>query len=85
MKLFNTLEFNEIYPRHFQAKQQFGQYELSVVLLPGKTLYEAAVFEKDFFVQLPGIHDDDDVIPCLTPTAVDAIMIKLKTLEMAEA
>jgi hypothetical protein len=84
MKLFNTLEFNEIYPGHFQAKQQFGQYQLSVVLLPGATLYEAAVFDQDLFVQLPGIHNNDDVIPGLTPIAVDAIMIKLKTLEMVE-
>ena len=85
MKLFNTLEFNEIYPGHFQAKQQFGQYQLSVVLLPGNTLYEAAVFDQDMFVQLPGIHYyNDDVIPGLTPIAVDAIMIKLKTLEMVE-
>ena len=84
MKMFNTLKFNEVGPRHFQAKQQFGKYQLSVILEPGKTLYEAAVFDDNFFVQLPGIHDNDDVIPGLTPDAVDAIMIKLKLVEMAQ-
>jgi len=84
MKLFNTLTFDEVRTGHFQAKQQFGNYQLSVVLLPGKTLYEAAVFDQDMFVQLPGIHDDDDVIPGLTPDAVNAIMLKLKLIEMAQ-
>lgn len=77
MKLFDTLTFNEVRTGHFQAKQQFGNYQLSVVLLPGKTLYEAAVFEDDKFIQLPGIHNDDDVIPNLTPAAVSNIMLKL--------
>lgn len=84
MKLFNTLKFEEVRDSHFQAKQQFGRYQLSVILEPGKTLYEAAVFDDDLFVQLPGIHDNDDVIPGLTPDAVDAIMIKLKLVEMAQ-
>ncbi len=84
MKMFNTLTFNEVRTGHFQAKQQFGNYQLSVVLLPGATLYEAAVFDQDMFVQLPGIHDDDDVIPGLTPDAVNAIMLKLKLIEMAQ-
>ena len=84
MKLFNTLKFNEVGPGHFQAKQQFGKYQLSVILEPGKTLYEAAVFDDNFFVQLPGIHNNDDVIPGLTPDAVDAIMLKLQLIEMAQ-
>ena len=84
MKMFNTLKFNEVGPGHFQAKQQFGKYQLSVILEPGKTLYEAAVFDGNFFVQLPGIHDNDDVIPGLTPDAVDAIMLKLQLIEMAQ-
>ena len=75
--MFNTLTFNEVRTGHFQAMQQFGNYRLSVVLLPGKTLYEAAVFEDDKFIQLPGIHNDDDVIPNLTPAAVSNIMLKL--------
>lgn len=75
--MFNTLTFNEVRTGHFQAMQQFGNYQLSVVLLPGKTLYEAAVFEDDKFIQLPGIHNDDDVIPNLTPAAVSNIMLKL--------
>ena len=76
-KMFNTLTFNEVRTGHFQAMQQFGNYQLSVVLLPGKTLYEAAVLEDDKFIQLPGIHNDDDVIPNLTPAAVSNIMLKL--------
>ena len=84
MKMFNTLNFKEVRAGHFQAKQQFGRYQLSVILEPGKTLYEAAVFDDNFFVQLPGIHDNDDVIPGLTPDAVDAIMMKLKLVEMAQ-
>ena len=84
MKMFETLNFKPVRPDHWQAKQQFGKYQLSVVLLPGNTLYEAAVFNDDLFVQLPGIHDNDDVIPGLTPDAVDAIMIKLKLVEMAQ-
>lgn len=75
--MFNTLTFNEVRTGHFQAMQQFGNYQLSVVLLPGKTLYEAAVFEDDKFIQLPGIHNDDDVIPNLTPAAISNIMLKL--------
>jgi hypothetical protein len=82
MQLFNTLKFNEVGPGHFQAKQQFGKYQLSVVLLPGKAKYEAAVFDDDMFVQLPGINDNDDVIPGLTPNSVNAIMLKLKTIEL---
>ena len=84
---FADLTFEEIYPSHFQAKMQFGKYQLSVVLLPGKTQYEAAVFDDDMFVQLPGIHPDyyedfsDDVIPCLLPDDVSGIMHKLKMLE----
>tara|TARA_Y100000389_G_C17452762_1_gene515987 strand:+ start:2477 stop:2746 length:270 start_codon:yes stop_codon:yes gene_type:complete len=84
---FADLTFEEIYPSHFQAKMQFGKYQLSVVLLPGKTQYEAAVFDDDMFVQLPGIHPDyyedfsDDVIPYLLPDDVSGIMRKLKMLE----
>lgn len=84
---FNDLTFEEVRTGHFQAKMQFGNYQLSVVLLPGKTLYEAAVFDQDMFVQLPGIHPNyyedfsDDVIPGLLPEDVTGIMYKLKTLQ----
>jgi len=84
---FDDLTFDEIRTGHFQAKMQFGKYQLSVVLLPGKTQYEAAVFDDDMFVQLPGIHPDfyadfsDDVIPNLLPDDVSGIMHKLKMLE----
>jgi hypothetical protein len=86
MKMFKTLEFVEVRPGHFQAKQQFGQYQLSVVLLPGKTTYEIALFDDDMFVQLPGIHPDyyneysDDVIPGLLPDDVDLLMLKLYSM-----
>jgi len=83
--MFNTLNFKEVRAGHFQAKQQFGRYQLSVILEPGKTLYEAAVFDGDLFVQLPGIHNNDDVIPGLTPNAVDAVMRKLQLLEYIDA
>jgi len=84
---FDDLTFDEIRTGHFQAKMQFGKYQLSVFLLPGKTQYEAAVFDDDMFVQLPGIHPDfyedfsDDVIPHLLPDDVSGIMRKLKMLE----
>jgi phospholipase C len=84
---FNDLTFEEVRTGHFQAKQQFGRYQLSVILEPGKTLYEAAVFDDDLFVQLPGIHPNyyeafsDDVIPNLLPDDVSGIMHKLKMLE----
>ena len=82
MKMFNKLSFDEVRSGHFQARQQIGKYELSVILLPRQTLYEAAIFEDNSFVRLPGISNDyDDVIPGLTPDAVDAIMIKLSTIE----
>lgn len=77
LTMFNTLEFFEIRPGHFQAKKQFNDYELSVILEPRKTLYEAAIIKDNKFVQLPGIHNDDDVIPNLTPAAVSNIMLKL--------
>ena len=67
MKMFSKLTFEEVREGHFQAKQQFGKHQLSVVLLPGATLY-----------------DNDDVIPGLTPGAVDAIMYKLALLEIAQ-
>lgn len=84
MKMFNTLNFKPVGPEHWQATQQFGKYQLSIVLMPGKSLYEAAVFNDDMFVQLPGIHNNDNVIPGLTPDSVNAIMLKLKLIEIAQ-
>lgn len=85
---FNDLVFREVRPNHLQAVQQFGRYELSVILEERKTLYEVAIFEGDEFVQLPGIHPDygregagSDVIPYLLPEDVTGIMAKLKFLE----
>ena len=76
-----------------RARYGFGKYQLSVILEPGKSLYEAAIFDKDLnFVQLPGIHrtpeneDDfvDDVIPYLTPEQITGIMVKLQCLQGKE-
>lgn len=73
-----------------RSRTQFGRYELSVICEPGKSLYEAAVFdEHGAFCQLPGIHrkpadeEDfvDDVLPYLTPEQVTGIMLKLQTLQ----
>lgn len=75
---FYDLKFSEIHPRHFQAKQSFGKYDLSVIQEPDKDSYEIAVFKDNNFVQLPGIHTDDDVIPYLDPADVECIMRKLQ-------
>ena len=50
-----------------RARYGFGKFQLSVILEPGKKLYEAAIFdEQKNFVQLPGIHripeDEDDFV-----------------------
>ena len=64
------------------AKAVFGNYRLSVIRMPGKSLYEVAIFDmSNNFVQLPGIHNyDDDVIPHLTEEEVEEIMLKLVAL-----
>ena len=72
----------------FRSSTVIGDYTLSVIKEPHKALYEAAVFEGNDFVQLPGIHrtpehDEDtvdDVIPYLTTEQVSGIMLKLHTL-----
>lgn len=81
--MFDTLNFKPVREGHWQAKEQFGKYQLSIVLLPGKTLYEAAIFQDDNFVQLPGINYDDDVIPGLTKNMVTSIMQKLELIKIA--
>ena len=71
---------NEASPGGIAAKAVFGNYRLSVIRLPGKSLYEVAIFDmSNNFVQLPGIHNyDDDVIPHLTEEEVEEIMLKLE-------
>jgi len=72
----------------FRASTVFGDYTLSIIKEPQKTLYEAAIFKGNDFVQLPGIHrtptspDDvvDDVIPYLSIEEVNGIMVKLHSL-----
>jgi|TARA_B110000858_G_scaffold3097_1_gene3581 hypothetical protein len=80
--MFAQLDFDEIHPGHLQARKKYGRYELSVILSPGKTLYEAAIFDCGQFVQLPGINYGDDVIPGLTKNMVTAIMKKLELVGM---
>lgn len=64
----------------FRSSTVIGDYTLSVIKEPEKRLYEAAVFSGNDFVQLPGIHDDDDVIPRLTTEQVTGIMLKLHSM-----
>ena len=64
----------------FRSSTVIGDYTLSVIKEPHKALYEAAVFEGNDFVQLPGIHNDNDVIPYLSTEQVTGIMLKLHTL-----
>lgn len=75
-----------------RARYGFGKYQLSVILEPGKNLYEAAIFdEQKEFVQLPGIHriptdeEDfvDDVIPYLNEDSISGIMLKLQSIHLA--
>ena len=40
----------------FRSSTVIGDYTLSVIKEPEKTLYEAAIFKGNDFVQLPGIH-----------------------------
>ena len=64
----------------FRSSTVIGDYTLSVIKEPQKTLYEAAIFEGNDFVRLPGINSDDDVIPYLSHEEVTGIMLKLHTM-----
>ena len=64
----------------FRSSTVIGDYTLSVIKEPEKTLYEAAIFKGNEFVQLPGIHRDEDVIPYLSHEEVTGIMLKLHTM-----
>jgi len=64
----------------FRSSTVIGDYTLSVIKEPGKKFYEAAVFKGNDFVQLPGIHKDEDVIPYLSHEEVTGIMLKLHTM-----
>jgi len=89
MKTFDDLTFENSPEGIKRAKMKFGNYTLSVILEPSKSLYEVAIFnDEGRFIQLPGIHrvpqeeEDwiDDVIPYLSPEAVTGIMKKLQSL-----
>jgi hypothetical protein len=64
-----------------RAQMTIGQFVLSVILEPSKSLYEIAVFDKDGeFVRLPGIGDGtDDVVPYLSEDDVSCIIRKLQS------
>lgn len=65
-----------------RARMTIGQFVLSVILEPSKSLYEIAVFDKDGeFVRLPGVHNsDDDVVPYLSEEDVSCIIRKLQSV-----
>ena len=76
-----------------RARYGFGDYQLSVIKIPGKKFYEIAIFdEQKNFVQLPGIHrqpideDDfvDDVIPGMTPEEINGVIAKLQSIQIAK-
>jgi len=64
----------------FRSSTVIGDYTLSVIKEPQKTLYEAAVFKGNEFVQLPGVNKGEDVIPYLSHEEVTGIMLKLHTM-----
>lgn len=83
---FEDLKFEESPEGVKRSRTKFGRYELSIICEPGKSLYEAAVFDQHGdFCQLPGIHrtpehDEDfvdDVIPYLSPEQVTGLMLKM--------
>ena len=73
-----------------RARYGFGDYQLSVIKIPEKKLFEIAIFdEQKNFVQLPGIHPQpvdeydfvDDVIPGMTEQDITGIMLKLSCIQ----
>ena len=79
--MFDDLVFIEDYSGIKRSRMTIGKYVLSVILEPHKSLYEIAVLDDyDNFVRLPGISNDDDVVPYLTEDDVSIIMKKLMSL-----
>ena len=87
---FEDLKFEGSPEGIFRSVMEIGEYTLSVIKEPEKTLYEAAIFKGKDFVQLPGIHKTpendedfvDDVIPYLSPENVTGIMKKLASISV---
>jgi uncharacterized protein with NAD-binding domain and iron-sulfur cluster len=64
-----------------RATIEIGAYDLSVIQELNNPSYEIAIFDAGTFINLPGINDDDDVVPNLTKEDVEGIMKKLYTLK----
>ena len=86
MLRFEDLKFFDSPEGVKRARAEFGKYSLSVILEPGKNLYEAAILDENLdFIQLPGIHrtpehDEDfvdDVLPYKDEQEITGIMLKL--------
>ena len=84
---FQDLTFVEQDTGIKQALVPIGNYKVSVILEPGKTLYELAIFDDlNNFIQFPGIHPafgekySSDVIPYLSPEQVSGLLLKIKTI-----
>jgi len=91
MATFADLKFkpHETSPNGVQALLRIGKFELSVVDLKGNgPKYEVAVFVRNEFVQLPGIHpnygmeDSDDVIHYQNADEITEIMNKLNQINL---
>jgi len=91
MATFADLKFepHKVSPGGVQALLRIGKFELSVVDLKGNgPKYEVAVFVRNHFVQLPGIHPNygeegsDDVIHYQTADEITEIMNKLNQINL---
>lgn len=91
MATFADLKFepHSVAPDGVQAMFRIGKFELSVVDLKGNgPRYEVAIFVRNQFVQLPGIHpnygkeDSDDVIHYQTADDITEIMNKLNQINL---
>ena len=76
---------HDLMPSH-QARVKVGEYTLSIITeVTDSSLYECAVFIDGVFVQVPGIHPDqeewsDDVLRFLTKPEVVGIARELEAL-----
>ena len=91
MATFADLNFkpHEVSPGGVQALLRIGKFELSVVDLKGNgPMYEVAVFVRNEFVQLPGIHphygepSSNEVIPYQTADDITEIINKLHQINL---
>ena len=86
MKLANLDMLQTISPMGVQAIVDFGKYELSIIqneMSYGNKqgLYEIAVFDGKYQVELPGITAEGDTVKgYLTESDVDTILTKMNTI-----